>query len=86
MLARTSGLADSAFALQGLGTAPISLFGTELQKKRYLPPVCDGTSIAAFAISEPDAGSDLASMRTTAVRDGGDWVIEGRKTWISCST
>ena len=83
ILARISGLADSAFALQGLGTAPISLFGTELQKKRYLPPVCDGTSIAAFAISEPDAGSDLSSMRTTAVRDGGDWVIEGRKTWIS---
>ena len=82
-LSRTSGLADSAFALQGLGTAPISLFGTDLQKKRYLPPVCDGTAIAAFAISEPDAGSDLASMRTTAVRDGGDWVIEGRKTWIS---
>ena len=83
MLARTSGLADSAFALQGLGTAPITLFGSELQKKRYLPPVCEGTSIAAFAISEPDAGSDLAAMRTTAVRDGGDWVIEGRKTWIS---
>lgn len=82
-LARTSGLADSAFALQGLGTAPISFFGTDLQKKRYLPPVCEGSAIAAFAISEPDAGSDLGSMRTTAVRDGGDWVIEGRKTWIS---
>ena len=82
-LSRISGLADSAFALQGLGTAPISLFGTELQKKRYLPRVCEGSSIAAFAISEPDAGSDLGSMRTTAVRDGGDWVIEGRKTWIS---
>lgn len=83
ILARVSGLADSAFALQGLGTAPISMFGSELQKKRYLPPVAEGTAIAAFAISEPDAGSDLASMSTTAVRDGGDWVIEGRKTWIS---
>ena len=83
ILARESGLADSAFALQGIGTAPISMFGSELQKKRYLPPVAEGTTIAAFAISEPDAGSDLAAMRTTAVRDGGDWVIEGRKTWIS---
>ena len=83
ILARVSGLADSAFALQGLGTAPISMFGSDLQKKRYLPRVAEGATIAAFAISEPDAGSDLSSMRTTAVRDGGDWVIEGRKTWIS---
>ena len=83
VLARVSGLADSAFALQGLGTAPIAMHGTELQKKRYLPPVCEGTAVAAFAISEPDAGSDLAGMRTTAVRDGGDWRIDGRKTWIS---
>ena len=83
VLARVSGLADSAFALQGLGTAPIALHGSDLQKKRYLPPVCEGSAVAAFAISEPEAGSDLAGMQTTAVRDGGDWRIEGRKTWIS---
>ena len=83
VLARVSGLADSAFALQGLGTAPIAMHGSDLQKKRYLPPVCEGSAVAAFAISEPDAGSDLAGMQTTAVRDGGDWRIDGRKTWIS---
>jgi acyl-CoA dehydrogenase len=82
-LARASGLADFAFAMQGLGTGPISLFGSEALKARYLPPVARGERIAAFAISEPGAGSDVAAMETTARRDGGDWVIDGTKTWIS---
>jgi acyl-CoA dehydrogenase len=82
-LAYRSGLADFAFALQGLGTGSITLFGSESQKLRWLPPVARGESIAAFAISEPEAGSDIGAMRTTARRDGGDWVIDGGKTWIS---
>src|SRR5204863_6757064 len=78
-----SGLAEFAFAMQGLGSGPISLFGSETLKKKYLPGVADGTSIAAFAISEAGAGSDLAAMQTTARRDG-DWiVVDGEKTWIS---
>jgi acyl-CoA dehydrogenase len=82
-LARHAGLADFAFAMQGLGSGPISLFGSEALRRRYLPPVAAGEKIAAFAISEPDAGSDVAAMRTTARRDGDAYVIDGRKTWIS---
>jgi acyl-CoA dehydrogenase len=82
-LARASGLADFAFAMQGLGSGPISLFGSDALKQRYLPPVCAGKHIAAFALSEPDAGSDVTAMRTTARRDGGSWVLDGIKTWIS---
>jgi len=82
-LAYVSGLAEFAFAMQGLGSGPISLFGTEAQKKRYLPGVADGTHIAAFAISETGAGSDLAAMETTARRDGSSLVLTGSKTWIS---
>jgi acyl-CoA dehydrogenase len=82
-LARHAGLADFAFAMQGLGSGPISLFGSDELKRRYLPPVAAGERIAAFAISEPDAGSDVAAMRTTARRDGDGYVIDGRKTWIS---
>ena len=82
-LAYHSGLGDFAFAMQGLGTGPISLFGTEQQKQHYLPPVARGEKIAAFAISEKEAGSDLASMRTLAWRDGDDWVVHGEKAWIS---
>jgi acyl-CoA dehydrogenase len=82
-LGRTSGLADFAFAMQGLGTASISLFGSEALKQRYLPKVCAGTQIAAFALSEPESGSDVAAMRTTARRDGDSYVIDGSKTWIS---
>ena len=77
------GLADFAFAMQGLGSGPISLFGSEAQKHNYLPPVARGEKIAAFAISERDAGSDLGAMSTVARRDGDDWVIDGEKTWIS---
>jgi len=83
ILAYTSGLADFAFAMQGLGSGPISLFGSEAQKRRYLPRVAKGETITAFAISEPDAGSDVAAMTTRAVKDGGNYVIDGIKTWIS---
>jgi acyl-CoA dehydrogenase len=82
-LARVSGLADFAFAMQGLGAAPISLFGSEALKKKYLPRVATGEAISAFAISEADAGSDVAAMTTTAREDGGGFVINGSKTWIS---
>jgi alkylation response protein AidB-like acyl-CoA dehydrogenase len=78
-----SGLAEFALAMQGLGSGPISLFGSEALKKKYLPAVAAGTSIAAFAISETGAGSDLSAMQTTARRDGGSFVINGEKTWIS---
>ena len=82
-LARANGLADFAFAMQGLGTGPISLFGSQALRKRYLPPVAAGDRIAAFALSEPDAGSDVAAMTTTARRVDGGYVIDGVKTWIS---
>ncbi|GAB4359179.1 MAG: acyl-CoA dehydrogenase family protein [Gammaproteobacteria bacterium] len=82
-LARHSGLADFAFAMQGLGTGAITLFGTDAQRQRYLPPVVKGERIAAFAISEPDAGSDPAAMTTRAERDGGGYRIDGTKAWIS---
>jgi acyl-CoA dehydrogenase len=82
-LARHAGLADFAFAMQGLGTGPISQFGSDALKQVYLPKVATGESIAAFAISEPDAGSDVAAMRSTARRDGDGFVLDGQKTWIS---
>ena len=82
-LARADGLADFAFAMQGLGAGPVSLFGSDALKARYLPPVAAGEAIAAFAISEAEAGSDVAAMRTTARADAGGWVIDGEKTWIS---
>jgi len=82
-LAFRDGLADFAFAMQGLGTGSISLYGTNDLKRRYLPPVRDGKAIAAFALSEPEAGSDVASMATTAKLDGNQFRIDGEKTWIS---
>ncbi|MCC6777794.1 MAG: acyl-CoA dehydrogenase family protein [Hyphomicrobiales bacterium] len=83
-LAFRDGLADFAFAMQGLGTGSISLYGTSDVKARYLPPVCRGHAIAAFALSEPEAGSDVAALATTAVPDGPAHVrIDGLKTWIS---
>ena len=83
-LAYREGLADFAFAMQGLGTGPITLFGSEEMKRRYLPPVARGEKIAAFALSEPEAGSDVAALNTTAVPDGNGHVrIDGAKTWIS---
>jgi len=78
------GLADFCFAMQGLGTGSISLYGSEAMKQRYLPPVAAGRAIAAFALSEKQAGSDVAAMETTAAPDGADHVrIRGEKTWIS---
>jgi acyl-CoA dehydrogenase len=84
ILAFRDGLSDFAFAMQGLGTASISLFGSPALKARYLPPVRDGKAIAAFALSEPDAGSDVAALATTAKPDGPAHLrIDGTKTWIS---
>jgi acyl-CoA dehydrogenase len=84
ILAYHDGLADFAFAMQGLGTGPITLFGSEDLKDRYLPPVARGEAIAAFALSEPEAGSDVAAMSTTATPDGPDHIrLDGVKTWIS---
>jgi len=82
-LARHSGLADFAFAMQGLGSGAISLAGTPEQKARYLPRVARGEAIAAFALSEPDAGSDVAAMQCAARIDGEHAVLDGEKTWIS---
>jgi acyl-CoA dehydrogenase len=82
-LARASGLADFALAMQGLGSVPVSLFGNADQKQALLPGVVSGELVAAFALSEPDAGSDVAAMSTTARRDGDGWVLDGVKTWIS---
>jgi acyl-CoA dehydrogenase len=82
-LARHSGLADFTFAMQGLGSGPISLFGSESLRRRWLPEVATGRAIAAFALSEPEAGSDVAAMRTEARRADGGFVLEGCKTWIS---
>ena len=82
-LAYHSGLADFAFAMQGLGSGAISLFGTIEQKREWLPKVASGKAIAAFAMTEPDCGSDAANMSTSAMRDGNEWVIVGEKTYIS---
>ncbi len=82
-LAREDGLADFAFAMQGLGSAPLSLAGSEAMRSLWLPRVAAGTSVAAFALSEPGAGSDVAAMATTARRDGPQYVLDGQKTWIS---
>ena len=82
-LAYHSGLADFAFAMQGLGSGAISLFGTARQRAQYLSQVASGQSIAAFAMTEPATGSDAANIATTATRDGDDYVINGEKTYIS---
>ena len=82
-LAYHTGLADFAFAMQGLGSGAITLAGTPEQQSRYLPNVATGEWIAAFALSEPDAGSDVAAMTTTATRDTDGYTLNGTKTWIS---
>ncbi|MGH8708414.1 MAG: acyl-CoA dehydrogenase family protein [Burkholderiales bacterium] len=82
-LAYHAGLADFSFVMQGLGSGPIVLAGTDQQKKDYLPKAAAGEAIAAFALSEPDAGSDVQAMTTTARKKGADWVLDGVKTWIS---
>ena len=83
ILGRASGLADFALAMQGLGSVPITLYGSEDQKRSVLPRVVAGSAIAAFALSEPDAGSDVAAVTTTAAREGDSWRLDGIKTWIS---
>ncbi|NUS99755.1 MAG: acyl-CoA dehydrogenase, partial [Sphingomonas sp.] len=83
ILARHHGLADFAFAMQGLGSGAISLFGTIEQKREWLPRVAGGEAIAAFAMTEPECGSDAANMATSAMRDGNEWVLVGEKTYIS---
>ena len=82
-LARHSGLADFAFAMQGLGSGAISLAGTAAQRERYLARVARGEAISAFALSEPEAGSDVAAMQCSARVDGDHAVLNGEKTWIS---
>ena len=82
-LARHNALADFAFAMQGLGSGPISLFGNQAQQAAYLNAVATGDKIAAFSLSEPEAGSDVAAMSCSAQRDGDEWVLSGTKTWIS---
>ena len=82
-LAYADGLADFAFAMQGLGTGAISLAATPDLQKRVLPAVGEGAMISAFALSEPDAGSDVAAMACAARRDGDGYVLDGEKTWIS---
>lgn len=83
ILASHGALADFAFAMQGLGSGPIGLFGNAAQRERYLPDVKAGRRIAAFGLTEPDAGSDVAAMSTTARREGNDYVLDGTKTFIS---
>jgi acyl-CoA dehydrogenase len=83
VLAYHAGLADFAFVMQGLGSGPIALAGDSSLKQKYLPKAASGDAIAAFALSEPDAGSDVQAMATTARRRGDAWVLSGTKTWIS---
>jgi len=82
-LAFHDGLADFAFAMQGLGSGPITLAGSEAQRALWLPKVARGEAIAAFALSEADAGSDVGAMAMRARRDESDYVLDGEKTWIS---
>ncbi|OKH86406.1 acyl-CoA dehydrogenase family protein [Thalassospira sp. TSL5-1] len=82
-LARHDGLADFAFAMQGLGSGAISLFGTLAQKDEWLPLVRAGRVLSAFALTEPQSGSDVANITLSATRDGDDYILDGEKTWIS---
>jgi acyl-CoA dehydrogenase len=82
-LARHDGLADFAFAMQGLGTGAISLFGTAAQKRAWLAKTRAGKAVSAFALSEPKSGSDVANMDLAAIHDGESYVLDGEKTWIS---
>src|SRR5207247_6721577 len=77
-----AGLADFALTMQGLGSGPVALAGTDAQKSRYVGRAARGEAIAAFALSEPDAGSDVAALSTRAPRDGANYVLDGVKTWI----
>jgi len=83
ILARHSGLADFAFAMQCLGSVAISLFGTDELQQEYLTAVRSGEKLAAFALTEPEAGSDVAAISSSAVLDGDDYILNGEKTFIS---
>jgi acyl-CoA dehydrogenase len=85
-LAYHSGLADFAFAMQGLGSGAIRLHGSDVQKAEWLPRVASGEAIAAFALTEPDTGSDAANIGMAARRDGDGWVLDGEKSYISNGT
>jgi alkylation response protein AidB-like acyl-CoA dehydrogenase len=85
-IAKASGSCALILMVQELGTLPIQLFATEEQKQRWLPKCASGEWSPAFALSEAEAGSNVASMRTTAVRDGDEWVINGSKSWITNAT
>ena len=78
-----AGLADFAFVMQGLGSGPIVLAGSPAQKAKWLKAAAAGDAIAAFALSEPEAGSDVQAITTKATRKGDAWVLDGTKTWIS---
>lgn len=78
-----SGLADFVFAMQGLGSGTISLFGSDAQKAEWLPKVASGEALAAFALTEPEAGSDVASLAMDARREGSEYILNGEKTYIS---
>src|SRR3954462_4344263 len=82
-IAKASGSCALILMVQELGTLPIQLFGSEEQKQRWLPKCASGEWSPAFALSEAEAGSNVAAMRTTAVREGDEWVINGEKAWIS---
>lgn len=82
-LGEASPLADAVFALQGLGTTPILLGGSAAQQDRWLGPIAQGKVMTAFAMTEPEAGSDVGAIRTTARRDGGSYILDGAKTLIS---
>lgn len=82
-LARHDGLADFAFAMQGLGTGAITQFGSDAQKREWLPKTRSGAAISAFALTEPGSGSDVANSTMTATRDGDAYILNGEKTWIS---
>ena len=82
-LGRHDGLADFSFAMQGLGTGAIQLFGTQQQKEQWLPLTRSGKAISAFALSEPKSGSDVANIEASARRDGDHYILSGEKTWIS---
>jgi acyl-CoA dehydrogenase len=82
-LARHDGLADFSFAMQGLGTGAVSLFGTQTQKQEWLPLTRTGRAISAFALTEPQSGSDVANSTMTATPDGNGFILNGEKTWVS---
>jgi hypothetical protein len=85
-LAAGSGFVDAVFAVPGLGSYPIGLSGNQVMAERYLPSVASGASIAAFALTEPEAGSDASALATTARREGDGYVLDGAKIFISNAT